>query len=119
MDAETALRELCAGWERLDAAGVAALFAPDGVYEGPLFEAFPVGPDAVLAACTAAFADLAEVHIPLRHVGVGGDVAMGEGTFAYATPAGERAEFPLVMVAEVRDGLLVRFTEYFDTAAVG
>ena len=119
MDAETALRELCAGWERSDPAAVAALFAPDGRYEGPLFEEFPIGPEAVLAACTEAFADLAEVRIPLRNVGVGGDVALGEGTFAYVTTAGERAEFPLVMVAEVRDGLLVRFTEYFDTAAVG
>ena len=53
MDAETALRELCAGWERLDAAGVAALFAPHGVYEGPLFESFPVGPEAVLANVNA------------------------------------------------------------------
>ena len=99
MDAETALRELCAGWERLDAAGVAALFAPDGVYEGPLFESFPVGPEAVLAACTAAFADLAEVRIPLRNVGVGGDVALGEGTFAYVTTAGERADFRGVLQA--------------------
>ena len=42
---------------------MAALFAPDGVYEGPLFESFPVGPEAVLAACTAAFADLADLPL--------------------------------------------------------
>ena len=119
MDAAAAMHELCAAWERLDPAAVAALFAADGVYEGPLFDEFPVGPEAVLAACTAAFADLTEVRIPLRAVAQSGDHALAEGRFVCVDTAGARLDFPLVMVAEVRDGAVVRFTEYFDTAAVG
>ena len=65
MDAATAMRELCAGWERQDAAAIAALFADDGRYEGPLFGEFPVGPAAVEAACAAAFAELVEVTVPV------------------------------------------------------
>lgn len=118
MHAETAMRELCGGWERMDAAAIGALFAPDGRYEGPLFGEFPVGPAAVEAACAAAFAELTEVQVPITALGVDGDVALAEGRFQCTDLAGARTDFPLVMVVEVRDGKIVRFTEYFDTALV-
>ncbi len=118
MNAETALRELCAGWERLDAPAIAALFVPDGRYEGPLFGDFPVGPAAVEAACAAAFADLTEVRVPIAALAVTGNVALAEGRFQCVDRAGAQTDFPLVMVAEVRDGGIIRFTEYFDTAQV-
>ena len=118
MNPETAMRELCAGWERQDPAAIAALFADDGRYEGPLFPEFPVGPAAVEAACAEAFAELSEVRVPLKHVGVSGDVALAEGEFLCADLEGARTDFDLVMVAELRDGKIIRFTEYFDTAKV-
>lgn len=119
MDAETAMRELCAGWERMDAPAIAALFAPDGRYEGPLFGEFPVGPAAVETACTAAFAELTEVRVPIASLAVTGDVALAEARFQCTDLAGAPTDFPLVMVAEVRDGGIIRFTEYFDTTLVG
>jgi len=119
MDPEQAMRTLCAGWEHDDPDAIAALFAPDGRYEGPLFEEVPVGPEAVRAACAAAFAEISEVRVPIRNLGVTGDVALAEGRFLSADLQGVRTDFDLVMVAELRDGLIVRFTEYFDTAQLG
>ena len=119
MNAETAMRELCAGWERMDAAAIAALFAPEGRYEGPLFGEFPVGPEAVEAACAAAFAELTEVQVPVTTLAAAGDVAFAEGRFQCTDHVGVRTDFPLVMAVELRDGMIVRFTEYFDTAQVG
>jgi len=118
MSAESAMRELCAGWERMDAAAIGALFALDGRYEGPLFGEFPVGPAAVEAACADAFAELTEVQVPVTTLAASGDVALAEGRFQCTDLAGARTDFPLVMAVELRDGKIVRFTEYFDTAKV-
>lgn len=43
------------------------------------------------------------------------DVTAEHG-FGLSTVDGGRLDFPLAMVLEVRDGLVVRFAEYFDTA---
>jgi ketosteroid isomerase-like protein len=116
MTAETALRALCEGWERRDPDAVARLFAPDGRYEDPLFDVVPVGPDAIRDACAEAIDELTEIGVPLRSVAGGEDLVIAEGDFLSRTPDGERLDFPLAMVLEVRDGLVTRFTEYFDTA---
>ena len=108
MNAEETMRALAAAWENGDPDAIADRFAPDGVYEGPLFDGFPVGPAAVCAACAAAFAEISEVRVPLHHVAMTGAVALAEGQFLSADRAGQRTE--------LRDGLIVRFTEYFDTA---
>ena len=54
MNAEETMRALATAWEHGDPDAIADRFAPDGVYEGPLFDGFPVGPAAVRAACAAA-----------------------------------------------------------------
>ncbi|MBJ7333833.1 MAG: nuclear transport factor 2 family protein, partial [Thermoleophilia bacterium] len=46
MNAEETMRALAAAWEHGDPDAIADRFAPDGVYEGPLFDGFPVGPAA-------------------------------------------------------------------------
>ena len=116
MNAEETMRARAAAWESGDPDAIADRFAPDGVYEGPLFDGFPVGPEAVRTACAEAFAEISEVRVPLHHVAMTGDVALAEGQFLSADLAGVRCDFDLVMVVELRDGLIVRFTEYFDTA---
>jgi ketosteroid isomerase-like protein len=116
MTAEDALRALGDAWERRDPDAVARLFAPDGRYEDPLFESVPVGPDEIRAACAEAIDELAEISVPLRAVATTGDLVLAEGEFRSSTVAGGRLDFPLAMVLEVRDGLVVRFAEYFDTA---
>jgi ketosteroid isomerase-like protein len=116
MTAEEALRALGDAWERRDPDAVAQLFAPDGRYEDPLFDSVPVGPDEIRAACAEAIDELVEIGVPLRVVATTGDVVLAEGEFRSSTVAGGRLDFPLAMVLEVRDGLVVRFAEYFDTA---
>lgn len=116
MNAEETMRLLAAAWEQGDPDAIADRFAPDGVYQGPLFDGFPVGPEAVRAACAEAFAEISEVRVPIRHLASAGGVALAEGQFLSADLEGKRTDFDLVMVVELRDGLIVRFTEYFDTA---
>jgi len=119
MNAEETMRALAAAWENGDPDAIADRFAPDGVYEGPLFDGFPVGPQAVRTACAAAFAEISEVRVPITHLAMTGDVALAEGQFLSADLAGVRCDFALVMVVELREGMIIRFTEYFDTAKVG
>ena len=116
MNAEETMRALATAWENGDPDAIADRFAPDGVYEGPLFDGFPVGPAAVRAACAAAFAEISEVRVPIKHLAMSGDVALAEGQFLSADLACVRCDFDLVMVVELRDGMIIRFTEYFDTA---
>ena len=116
MTAEDALRALCEAWERRDPDAVARLFAPDGRYEDPLFEPVPVGPDEIRGACADAIDELAQVSVPLRVVAGTEDLVLAEGDFLSSTVDGDRVDFPLAMILAMRDGLVVRFTEYFDTA---
>ena len=116
MNAEETMRALATAWENGDPDAIADRFAPNGVYEGPLFDGFPVGPVAVRAACAAAFAEISEVRVPIKHLAMSGDVALAEGQFLSADLAGVRCDFDLVMVVELRDGMIIRFTESFDTA---
>ena len=89
-------------WERGDAQAVAALFAPDGRYEDPLFPEPLVGPAAIHNAVAPAMAGLDEVQIPVTTVVESGDTAICEARF-------------LAMTVVVRDGKITRLTEYFDT----
>jgi limonene-1,2-epoxide hydrolase len=118
MNAADALTALCAAWGRHDAAAVAALFAEDGRYEGPLFDEVPVGPSAILAACEPAMAELVEIEVPIRAMATTGDLALAEGSFRSLDGDGARLDFDLAMVLEVRDGSVVRFTEYFDASGM-
>ena len=116
MNAESALRALCTAWEELDPDGVARLFTEDGRYEDPLFSPTPVGPVAIREACAPAIEDLAEVRNPMRVVLATDQLVVAEGEFLSETNDGKRLDFPLVMILEMRDGLIARFAEYFDTA---
>ena len=116
MNAEETMRALAAAWENGDPDAIADRYAAAGVYEGPLFPSFPVGPEAVRAACAEAFAEVTDVEVPLRNVAMTGDVCLAEGSFRCTDLEGNRTDFELVMVLVLEDGLIVRFTEYFDTA---
>lgn len=115
MNAETALRELCSAWERLDAGAVALLFSQEGRYEDPLFDPTPVGPAAIRAEIASAMSDLAEVRNPMRVLLASDELVMAEGQFLSTVRSGGRLDFPLVIIIEMRDGLIGRFAEYFDT----
>jgi ketosteroid isomerase-like protein len=103
-------------WLRSDANAVAALFADDGRYEDPLFPDALVGPDAIRAAVAPAMAELRNLEIPVRAIVETGSVAICEASFRAELSSGEgRFDFDFAMTVEVRNGRIVRLTEYFDT----
>ena len=112
-EATTAVLE---AWERGDAAAVAELFAADGRYEDPLFPEAIVGPEAIHAAVAPAMAEIRKLEIPVRAIAETGNVAICEASFRAELASGEgRFDFDFAMTVEVRDGKIVRLTEYFDT----
>jgi|SRR5437588_6688210 len=116
MDAREATRAVCEAWERGDAEGVAALFAPDGRYEDPLFPDALVGPDAIRDGVAPAMAEIRNLRIPITHLVREGDVAICEAGFLSELASGEgRFDFQFAMVIEVRGGQITRLCEFFDT----
>jgi ketosteroid isomerase-like protein len=115
VNAREATIAICQAWERGDAQGVAGLFAPDGRYEDPLFPEVLVGPDAIRAGVSEGMAEITNLEIPIRYLAVDGDVAICEAAFlCEAVADGSRMDFDFAMAIEVRDGQVVRLTEYFD-----
>ena len=116
MNAREATIAVCQAWERNDAQGVAHLFAEDARYEDPLFPEVLVGPEAIREGVAGGMAEITGLQIPIRHIAVDGDVAICEAAFlCELTADGSRMDFDFAMAIEVRDGRIVRLTEYFDT----
>jgi ketosteroid isomerase-like protein len=115
VNARDATIAICQAWERGDAQGVADLFAEDGRYEDPLFPEVLVGPEAIREGVAAGMAEITNLEIPIRHLAEDGDVAICEAAFLCEVVAdGSRMDFDFAMAIEVRDGRVVRLTEYFD-----
>src|SRR5262245_17122556 len=116
MTPSEATRAVLDAWERSDADAVAALFAADGRYEDPLFPEPLVGPDAIRAAVAPAMTEIRHLEIPVRSIVESGDVAICEASFRAEQVGGSgRFDFDFAMTVELRDGAIVRLTEYFDT----
>ena len=110
-----AIREVMAGWERLDSQQVAELFADHGIYDDPLKDGRLVGPTAILEANAKAMHDLLSCRIELGHVVETDQVAFAEGEFVSELRAGGALTFTFAVVLEMEDGKVTRLAEYFDT----
>jgi ketosteroid isomerase-like protein len=110
-----AVREVMAGWERLDSQQVAELFADHGTYDDPLKDGRLTGPAAILEANAKAMNDLLSCRIDLGHVVETDQVALAEGEFVAELRAGGTLAFSFAVVLEVGDGKVTRLAEYFDT----
>ena len=110
-----AIREVMAGWERLDPQQVAELFADHGTYDDPLKDGRLVGPKAILEANAKAMHDLLSCRIELSHVVETDQVALAEGEFVSELRTGGTLAFSFAVVLEVGDGTVTRLAEYFDT----
>jgi ketosteroid isomerase-like protein len=111
-----AIRALFDAWEHDDPDALAALFTVDGVYEDPLKPDRLVGRDQVRDGNAPAMGAIEDCRITTTHVLEAGDVGACEGYFA-SRLAGDtgRLDFPFALVVELRDGLIARAGEYFDT----
>lgn len=105
------LRRLAERWERGDADGAAALFAPDAIYSEPLAFSF-----AGRAAIHAFFADFAARHHDVRFelvrtlAAADGTLVAAEWRFAHTRTAdGARKVYEGMSWIELADGLITRW----------
>ena len=111
-----ALRGVCDAWERGDADAAAVLFAPDGVYEDPLYDAPLHGRDAIREGLRGGMGAIEDCRVTLDPVIEDGDRVLAVGFFASKLrDGGERFDFPFAILVELSDAGIVRLAEFFDT----
>jgi uncharacterized protein (TIGR02246 family) len=111
-----ALRAVCDAWEQGDPDAAAGLFAPDGVYEDPLYEAPLHGRDEIRAGLSQGMGAIEDCRVTLDPVVADGDRVLAVGLFASRLrDTDERFDFPFAILVELGDAGIVRLAEYFDT----
>jgi ketosteroid isomerase-like protein len=111
-----ALRAVCDAWEQGDPDAAAALFAPDGVYEDPLYEAPLHGRDEIRAGLAGGMGAIEDCRVTLDPVIEEGDRVLAVGFFASRLrDTDERFDFPFAILVELSPAGIVRLAEYFDT----
>ena len=116
MSPREAIERSFTGWEKVDPKSVAELFAPDGRYEDPLFPEALVGPEAIEAGIRPGMEEITDLTIRIKHLTQSADVGIVEAEFRSKMAGSDaRLDFDFAMVVTMRDGLITRLTEYFDT----
>jgi ketosteroid isomerase-like protein len=111
-----ALRAVCDAWERGEPDAAADLFAPDGVYEDPLYEAPLRGREAIREGLTGGMGAIEDCRVTLDPVLEEGDRVLAVGFFASRLRGGgERFDFPFAILVELSGNGIARLAEYFDT----
>jgi len=82
MTAAEALRFVCDAWEAGDPDAAAGLFAPDGVYEDPLYPEALTGPEAIRAGMVEGMGAIEDCRVTLDPVIEDGDRVLAIGFFA-------------------------------------
>ena len=111
-----ALRAVCDAWERGDPDTAANLFAPNGVYEDPLYEAPLRGREEIREGLTGGMGAIEDCRVTLDLVLEQGDRVLAVGFFASRLrDGGARFDFPFAILVELGDNGIARLAEYFDT----
>jgi ketosteroid isomerase-like protein len=119
MTPSEALQAIAEAWSRLDNDALADLFDAAGRLEDPLHERVLIGREDIRAVSAPAMGELSECEVTLSAVLESGQIGLAEGTFRSAlADGGARMDFPFAMAVELREGLITRCTEYFDTAGL-
>lgn len=94
---------------------VAASFTSDALYEDvPSPDAGARGPEAIVKRLRLGL-DPVDSHVhDLRRLAVDGDLAFTEHTETWGWHTGETVTLPFVSVMELRDGLISRWSDYWD-----
>lgn len=119
IDLEEITREHAALWSSHDAAGVARLYDPDCRYEDVPRGRVVQGWEGVIDFANGMFAAVPDITVKLRSVSASGSHSAREydieGTYAQT---GASISLPGVSIAEFRDGLIVRNSDYYDLASL-
>jgi uncharacterized protein (TIGR02246 family) len=116
-DAWALVERQARAWERADLDAITADFAPDGLFISP--GGRWQGTAAIRGAAQAFFATSREVRIHLTRVLCDGDMGAAEWTWGETRIAtGQRHSAEDAIVFVVRDGKIIYWREYFDTAGL-
>jgi ketosteroid isomerase-like protein len=111
-----ALRAVCDAWEQGDPDAAADMFAADGVYEDPLYEAPLHGREAIRAGLSQGMGAIEDCRVTLDPVLEQGARVLAVGYFASRLrDGGDRFDFPFAILVELSDAGIARLAEYFDT----
>ncbi|HEY3766008.1 MAG TPA: nuclear transport factor 2 family protein [Gaiellales bacterium] len=111
-----ALRAVCDAWERGDPDAAAAQFAPDGVYEDPLYPAPLQGREAIRVGLAQGMAAISDCNVTLDPVLEQGHLVLAVGYFgSRLVDGGGRFDFPFAILVSHSDAGIERLAEYFDT----
>ncbi|HXB38156.1 MAG TPA: nuclear transport factor 2 family protein [Acidimicrobiales bacterium] len=105
---------------RPDLEAAAGRFAPDGTYTdvGTPEDDVARGPDEIVRRLTLAWAKLTSLRDERRCLVAGDDAVMTEHVEHWEWPTGEKMALPVVSVHVLVDGRIVRWTDYWDMAAL-
>jgi glycine cleavage system aminomethyltransferase T/limonene-1,2-epoxide hydrolase len=123
MSPRRALETYCDAFRRRAIEEFDGLFADNAVFDLPLNDGRVTGCEGILRSLRAAIVGLQDIEISLDHVIESSGAVLAEGRFqanqvgvppeANGTPC--PLHFKFVVVAEVANGRIVRWSEYFDT----
>jgi limonene-1,2-epoxide hydrolase len=101
-----------------DAEAVRSLLAPDAVYQNVGMEA-RIGADSVVADLANQYSMFPQTYrFEIKHLAVNGNVVMTE-RIDYLEGPGMKMALPVMGTFVVKDGLIARWTDYFDSALIG
>jgi glycine cleavage system aminomethyltransferase T/ketosteroid isomerase-like protein len=118
-----ALSAYCDAFARREPQAIAALLATDAVFDIPFQERRLEGRDLIMREMATSIRGLKNITVQLGHVIEGDNDVYAEGVFlsemigapAKVDGTPMRTDFRFVAVVEMKDGLIVRLSEYFDT----
>jgi steroid delta-isomerase-like uncharacterized protein len=112
------LVEWAAAWSSGDPERLAALYAPDAVYEELPTATIARGTDEIRQLVADSHAAFAELQVTPRNGFQAEGWAVLEGDFSFETAEGKPVSVPFVVVLELEGEMIRRSADYFDLNAV-
>lgn len=117
MDNRQIVRDFVKLWAVRDAAGMAACFAEDGVYDNVPEKAPMVGRQAIRAWLDMCFAHLTRIDVEILTIAADGEWVLCERIDDHI--AGDRhMPLPVMNATRIVDGRIVLFRDYYDRKTV-
>jgi limonene-1,2-epoxide hydrolase len=117
-DSAEVVRQFCELLSKRDAEAVRPHLSAEAVYQN-VGMAASVGPDAIVADLSNQYTMFPETYrFEIKHLAVNDGVVMTE-RIDYLEGPGMKMALPVMGTFVVKDGLIARWTDYFDSALIG
>ena len=109
---EQIIRDFLAKWATRDAAGMAAAFAEDGVYDNVPDEKPMVGREAILAWLNGCFEVLTRIDVEMLNISSKGEWVLNERIDDHII-GDKHMPLPVMNASRIVDGKIVMFRDYY------